>query len=108
MALPTKSERMDFQLTRRVPRCWLKSWRHKDAKMSNKDDFNARIKRVQDAISLKEPDRLQMIPFVNGLPYALYKKGSHRADYYGFEENAEPYYLYHKEFQPDVALTPMF
>ena len=33
--------------------------------------FNPEIKRVEDAVSLKEPDRIPIVPMLGALPYFL-------------------------------------
>jgi uroporphyrinogen-III decarboxylase len=76
--------------------------------MANEELFNARLKRVQDAVDLKEPDQMPMAPMANGAPYFLYHKGSHKASMYDYEECEEAFIRYHEEFQPDIASAPMF
>ena len=71
------------------------------------DDFNSRLKRVDDTIALRgEPDRLPMIPFIEGLPYFLYNQASHRAEFYDCDAIVEPWIRYHKEFEPDTGMPP--
>jgi hypothetical protein len=47
-----------------------------------------------------------MIPTAAGMPYFLYNKGSHKAEYYRYEEVVEPVIRYHEEFKPDIASAP--
>ncbi|MDR0708592.1 MAG: hypothetical protein LBF77_00830, partial [Spirochaetaceae bacterium] len=77
--------------------------------MANEDLFNARLKRVQDAVELKEPDQMPIAPIMAaGAPYFLYNRGSHKAEMYDYEECEEAYIRYHEDFQPDVGSTPAF
>ncbi|AEF84025.1 conserved hypothetical protein [Treponema primitia ZAS-2] len=75
--------------------------------MANEELFNQRLKRVEDAIKLKETDQLPMIPMPSGNPYFIYNKGSHKAVYYSPEDCEEPYIKYHEEFKPDVGMGPL-
>jgi uroporphyrinogen-III decarboxylase len=76
--------------------------------MANEELFNTRLKRVQDAVDLKEPDQMPMAIMVNGAPYFLYNKGSHKAEMYDYDECEEAYIKYHEEFKPDVGAAPTF
>jgi uroporphyrinogen-III decarboxylase len=76
--------------------------------MANEELFKTRLKRVQDAVDLKEPDQMPMALMVNGAPYYLYNKGSHKAEMYNYEECEEPYIRYHEEFKPDIGAGPVF
>jgi uroporphyrinogen-III decarboxylase len=76
--------------------------------MANEELFNARLKRVQDAVDLKEPDQMPLAVEVNGGPYFLYNQGSHKATMYNYEECEEPFIRYHEEFQPDIMNIPFF
>ncbi|MCL2366499.1 MAG: hypothetical protein FWC75_05555 [Oscillospiraceae bacterium] len=75
--------------------------------MSNTKQYEMRMKRVQDAIELKEPDMVPMLPLVAGVPYHLYNIGaSHSTDFYDYEKSAEAFIKYHEEFQPDFRMIP--
>jgi len=75
--------------------------------MSNRELYDKRLKRVRDAIALKEPDALPMTPLVAGAPYYLYDIGaSHATDFYDYEKSAEAFIKYHEEFQPDCRFLP--
>jgi uroporphyrinogen-III decarboxylase len=76
--------------------------------MPNEELFNARLKRVKDAVDLKEPDQMPMLPMASGAPYFLYHKGSHKAAMYDYEECEEAFIKYHEEFQPDIGTVPSF
>jgi uroporphyrinogen-III decarboxylase len=76
--------------------------------MANEELFNLRLKRVEDAVALKEPDQLPMIPdSSSGAPYYIYNDGSHKATYYSPEDCVAPSIRYHEEFKPDVAQPPL-
>ena len=75
--------------------------------MSNTQQYEERLKRVEDAIALKEPDALPMAVRVSGAPYFLYEDigASHSTDFYDFAKSAEAFIRYHEEFKPDVRST---
>jgi len=72
---------------------------------NNQDLYNARLKRVADAVALKEPDRMPMIPGASGIPYFLYGDdgASHKATYYDPEKAAMALLKYYQEFSPDIG-----
>ncbi|MCL2409940.1 MAG: hypothetical protein FWC96_10100 [Oscillospiraceae bacterium] len=76
--------------------------------MSNTQLYEERLKRVQDAIALKEPDSVPLVIRVTGAPYFLYEEvgGSHATSYYDFDKTAEAFIKFHEEFQPDIRSTP--
>jgi hypothetical protein len=76
--------------------------------MNNEELFAIRLKRMNDAIALKEPDQLPMVPLPSGAPYHIYHKGSHKATYYSPQDCVEPFVRYHEEFKPDAAFALPF
>jgi len=75
--------------------------------MSNTKQYELRLKRVQDAIDLKEPDLVPMVPLMSGAPFYLYDTGaSHASDFYDYDKTAEVFVRYHEEFQPDIRMMP--
>jgi hypothetical protein len=68
-----------------------------------KEEYKARLKRVNDAIALKEGAQMPVAPLVNGLPYYLYPELglSHRSALYDFEKAMEAHIRFHLEFEPD-------
>ena len=73
--------------------------------MSNEKDFADRLQRVNDAVALKEPDRLPIIPMPGVLPYFIDKEGvTNREHWYNHEEAAKAQLRYHREFKPDIAM----
>jgi hypothetical protein len=70
--------------------------------------FDIRLKRVNDAITLKEPDQVPMVPMLSGTPYVIYNQGSHRAEFYDFDSIDEPWIRFYREFEPDAATLPAF
>jgi hypothetical protein len=74
--------------------------------MADEELFTMRLKRVEDAIALKEPDQVPMVPSPSGAPYCIYNRGSHKATYYSPRDCIEPFIRYHEEFEPDAASGP--
>lgn len=83
------------------------SWFVKDVDTSEiKDDtqekFNARIKRVEDAVALKEPDQVPMVPMFGALPYFLYGT-TYKDSMYNYKVAGESLVKFYTEFQPDAT-----
>jgi len=75
--------------------------------MSNTELYEKRLKRVQDAVDLKEPDTVPVVPMVAGVPFHLYDTGaSHSTDFYDYDKSAEAFIKYHEEFEPDARMIP--
>ena len=68
-----------------------------------KVQFGLRLKRVNDAIALKEPDMTPLLPWAAGAPYQLYPEigASHRSAMYDFDKAIEAHVRWHVEFEPD-------
>jgi hypothetical protein len=73
------------------------------------EDYKRRLKRINDAIALKEPDKLPVAPYVDGLPYFLYPElgVTHKTALYDIEKATEAQIRYHLEFTPDANTTNM-
>ena len=75
-------------------------------------DYDIRLKRMTDAIALKEPDMVPMVPFTDGLPYFLYPEigASHKSPLYDYDKAIEAHVKFHEEFEPDcnVAMSLFF
>jgi hypothetical protein len=69
--------------------------------------YKQRLKRINDAIALKEAPKMPVAPLVDGLPYFLYPDlgVSHRTALYDFDKAAEAHIRYHIEFEPDGNTT---
>ena len=77
--------------------------------MSASPQYAKRLKRIQDAIDLQEPDCVPMIPKAVGAQYVLGGAGSsHKSEFYEFGKAIEACVNYHKEFEPDVRTMPDF
>jgi len=70
-----------------------------------KEKFDERLARVNDAIALKEPDRMPLVPWAAGMPYQFYPEigATHRSSFYDFETAAAAQILWHMEFEPDAV-----
>ncbi|MDR3364917.1 MAG: hypothetical protein LBS91_08255 [Clostridiales Family XIII bacterium] len=74
---------------------------------NNEALYETRLKRFNDAVALKEPDRLPVAPWVDGLPYALYPEigATHKSALYDYEKAMAAHIRFHEEFQPDANCT---
>ena len=72
--------------------------------MTNQEKYDLRLKRFNDAVALKEPDMVPVVPWVDGLPYVLYPEtgASHKSALYEFSKVIDAHVRYHKEFEPDA------
>ena len=70
----------------------------------NREKYEVRLKRVNDAIALREPDMTPMVPWASGTPYQLYPEigASHKSEMYDFEKAIEAQIRWHVEFEPDA------
>jgi hypothetical protein len=76
--------------------------------MSNQELYNQRLRRVADAVALKEPDRVPVTLMASGLPYFLYH-ATHTDALYGYQKAAEVFIKYYEEFPiNDIASGPQF
>jgi hypothetical protein len=74
--------------------------------MSNQELYDQRLRRVADAVALKEPDRTPVVLQASGLPYFLYNV-SHTDALYNYQRAAEAFIKYYEEFPIyDVASGP--
>ena len=68
--------------------------------------FQQRLQRVNDAIALKEPDKMPVIPMPGTIPYYLDREGVTAKDgWYDYEPAIQAQLRYHLEFQPDVQMA---
>ena len=74
---------------------------------NNKEKYQQRLTRIETAIALKEPDRMPITPWVDGLPYFLYPEYgvTYKTALYDIEKAMEPHIRYHQEFEPDCNTT---
>ncbi|MCL2392573.1 MAG: hypothetical protein FWC66_08245 [Oscillospiraceae bacterium] len=69
--------------------------------------YDIRAKRIADAIALREPDMVPMIPKAIGAQYVLGGVGSsHKSEFYDFDKAIAASINYHREFQPDIRCLP--
>jgi hypothetical protein len=74
--------------------------------MTNQKAYNQRLQRVNDAIALKEPDRVPVFISTNGAPYFLYD-GTHADMFYNYEKAVEVYVRFYEEFPlNDIGRAP--
>ena len=77
--------------------------------MLKSNSYVSRAKRIADAVALREPDMIPMIPKAVGAQYVLGGAGSsHKSEFYEFGKALEACINYHKEYQPDVRTLPDF
>ena len=64
--------------------------------------FNERIKRVEDAVQLKEPDRIPIVPMLGALPYFL-DGTTYKDSMYNYEVAGKSLVNFYKDFKPDAT-----
>jgi len=65
--------------------------------------YEARLKRIQDAVALKEPDSVPIAPIAQCYP--IYQAGYTMAEaLYDFDKGAESFKSYYKKYEPDYAM----
>ena len=67
----------------------------------NESLFQERLSLVEDAVKLREPSRVPVVPMVSALPYFLYG-GTYRDSMYDYERATKCVLAYFDEFQPDA------
>ena len=73
--------------------------------MSNEVLFAERLKRFDDAVAMKEPDRVPIAPMMGVYPF--YRYGSSWKDtMYDYEAANAASIKFHEEYEPDVAIAP--
>ena len=66
--------------------------------MSSADTlFNTRLRRVEDAISLKEPDKVPLMPFFASAVQRMYDS-DYKNLYYDFEKSGEAFLKFYRDF----------
>jgi len=70
----------------------------------NTQKFGLRLKRVNDAIALTEPDFVPVVPNIDGIAYTLYPGigATHKNAMYGHDKAIAAVVRYHEEFEPDA------
>ena len=65
--------------------------------------YEARLKRIQDAVALKEPDRVPIAPIAQCYP--IYQAGYTMAEaLYDFDKGADSFKRFYKKYEPDYAM----
>ncbi|MCL2877865.1 MAG: hypothetical protein FWF13_03700, partial [Acidobacteria bacterium] len=65
--------------------------------------YESRLKRLEDAVALKEPDRVPISPI--GQCFPVYEAGYSMADVlYDFDKGAESFKNFYKKYEPDYAM----
>lgn len=64
--------------------------------------FNARVKRMEDAVALKEPDRVPILAMFGALPYFL-DGTTYKDSMYNYDVASESLIKYYNEFKPDAT-----
>ena len=71
--------------------------------MEKSERFQARIQRVNDAVMLKEPDAVPLVPHIGTLPFILSKDATFKDSMYDYPKAAQAALDFYKEFQPDAV-----
>ena len=70
------------------------------------NEYEARVKRVQDAVELKESDTVPFVPSISGVPFFLSEGESRSATYkdthYDYANAAKVLVYFYAEFMPDA------
>ena len=64
--------------------------------------YDAKLKRVEDAIQLKEPDKIPIVPSVSGLPFYLSDDATYKDTYYNYDKASEAMLKFYSDFMPDA------
>ena len=75
--------------------------------MTTQETYQARLKRVNDAIRLEQvPDRVPIVPAASALPFFLTEDTTYRDAMYDFPKAARAIYAFCRDFQPDAFNGP--
>ena len=74
--------------------------------MTAQETYQARLKRVSDAISLNRPDRVPIVPAASALPFFLTEDTTYRDAMYDFPKASRAIYAFCRDFQPDAFNGP--
>jgi len=69
--------------------------------------YDARLKRVADAVALKEPDRVPIVPVIQAFPVYFYKKYTIKDILYDYHLATEVFDHYYDHFSPDLGYNPI-
>lgn len=71
-----------------------------------KMQYESRLKRFNDSVSLKEPDRVPLIPVTHGFPIH-YAGGTYSECMADWEAAGRCLDIYYKDFKPDIGWDPV-
>lgn len=74
---------------------------------SNQKLYQERLKRVEDAIALKESDCIPIAPFIGAYPYVL-DGATYKDSMYNYDRASEALIHYYELFQPDATTHTAF
>ncbi len=69
--------------------------------------YDARLKRVADAVQLKEPDRIPIVPVVQAFPVYYANKWTIQDIMEDYNKGAEVYDIFYDHYQPDLGWDPI-
>ena len=69
--------------------------------------YDARIKRVSDAVRLVEPDRVPIVPVFQAFPVHFAKKWTVQDLMYDYRKATDVYDIFYDHFQPDMGWDPI-
>lgn len=65
------------------------------------EKYAKRVQLLEDAIALKEPERVPMVPMIGTVGYNLYGS-SYKDALYNYDKAADAMFKFYEEFQPDA------
>ena len=69
--------------------------------------YDARLKRVADAVKLKEPDRIPIVPVFQAYPVYFANKWTIKDLLYDYKKSAEVYDIFYDYYKPDLGWDPV-
>ncbi|MDR1904638.1 MAG: hypothetical protein LBQ88_20425 [Treponema sp.] len=70
------------------------------------DLYDSRLKRVNDAVQLKEPDRVPIVPVVQAFPIYYAKKWTIKDIMEDYRRGVEVWDIFYDHYKPDIGGTP--
>lgn len=72
-----------------------------------KKQYEERLKRVKDSVQLKEPDRVPLVPVMQGFPI-IYAGGTYKECMYDWTAVGRCLDIFYRDFKPDLGWDPIF
>ncbi|MDR0376544.1 MAG: hypothetical protein LBH70_01995 [Spirochaetaceae bacterium] len=69
--------------------------------------YDARLKRVSDAVQLKEPDRVPIVPVFQAFPIYYAKKWTIKDIMEDYRRGAEVWDIFYEHYKPDLGWDPI-